>query len=180
MVKGKYVISAMVGIGMILAGFGWWVRYKSSQKVLAVWGPDAVVAIRTSDRAELLPVLKAGEGDAELGEGEPEETISIESSNYPVQSVGAGKAIDITEAPGLIHARHHLVHEKGFNWDAPREDGCEPKWTIAFRFTNNDKIATMLLDFECNRAYLVERKTEVGMRPIIADALKRFLADFDL
>lgn len=187
MVKGKYVIIAMVGIGMTLAGFGWWVRYNSSQKVLAVWGSDAVVSIRTSKRAELLTVVPSSEtadASATTDAAAPDtisETITVEPPNCPSETIQLGPPVDITKAPGLIHARHHLVHEKGFNWDAPREEGATPDWKVALRFASDDqKAATILLDFASNRAYLLERNVEVGMRPIIADALKRFLVDFKI
>lgn len=171
--QGKFVILAMVGIGSALAGFGWWVRYSGSQQVLAVWGPQAVVAIRTGEPVELFAVGLPANG--QLGG-----VIRIEPEDYPPSSVVASEPIDITKAPGLIHARHHLVHQKGFDWDSPRDRNCTPHWEVAMRFKRDGITATIVLDFTCNRAYLVERKTEVGMRPIIADALKRFLADFEL
>lgn len=174
--QGKFVIIAMVAIGAAMAGFGWWVRYTRSQKVLQVWGPQAVIAIRTGDLAELLPVSPVGD----VPPGRSVGRLDIEPNGYPHQSIALQTARDITDAPGLIHARHHLVHEKGFDWDTPRADNCTPVWEVAFRFSDEANVATVVLDFACNRAYLVERKTEVGMKPIIADALKKFLHDFDV
>ena len=153
-ISGKLVISTMVGVGVAMAVFAWWARYSASQQVLATWGKDAVVAIRTGKKVELL------------------RGISYDQT----RELAFDEIRDISKTPGLIHARHHLVHQKGFHWDAEREAGVKPTWEVGLRFTQEDRVATMLLDFESGRALLIEKQAEVTMRPIIIDALKKFLA----
>lgn len=163
MVQGKFVIIAMVAVGLGLSGFAWWARYQGSRQVLTVWGPDAVVAIRQGKEVELLRLSD------EATEQQSTESMKIRDLEVHVQST-----TDITEVPGLIHARHHLIHQKGFGWDEPRPDDCEPTWDVAIRFRMGERVATLAMDFQCNRAYLVERDAEVSMEPIAA-SMRKFL-----
>lgn len=163
MVQGKFVIIAMVTVGLGLSGFAWWARYQGSRQVLSVWGPDAVIAIRQGREVELLRL-----SDTAM-EGQSTETMKIQDREVFVQS-----STDITQVPGLIHARHHLIHEKGFGWKDPRPDGCEPNWDVAIRFRMDQRVATLAMDFQCNRAFLVERDAEVSMKPISA-SMRKFL-----
>jgi|GEM_PF-5548011 len=165
MISGKLVISTMVGVGVVLAAFAWWSRYSASQQVLATLGKDAVIAIRTGEKAELLRGIRLA------GKDQAEDNLAFDFTFDEVT--------DISKTPGLIHARHHLVHQKGFHWDAEREDGVEPTWEVGLRFTREDRVATMLFDFGSGRALLVEKQAEVTIRPIIIDALKKFLAGLE-
>ena len=163
MVQGKFVIIAMVTVGLGLSGFAWWARYQGSRQVLSVWGPDAVIAIRQGREVELLRLSD------EATDEPATETMKIHDREVFVQS-----RKDITQVPGLIHARHHLIHEKGFDWTEPRPDTCEPTWDVAIRFRLDERVATLAMDFQCNRAFLVERDAEVSMKPISA-SMQKFL-----
>jgi hypothetical protein len=166
--RSKTAVVAMVAVGMAMAIFAWWVRYNRSQQVLAIWGRDAVVAIRDGEKVELLRLSRS----SEEGSGE---TIVLGSEDGNAKSVlTVDKVTDISQTPGLIHARHHLLQEKGFDWDA-EPDNCLPRWEVGLRFTHGENVATMLLDFQCNRAYLVQRYAEVNMKPIAA-SLSKFLS----
>jgi hypothetical protein len=163
----------MVAVGMAMAIFAWWVRYNRSQQVLAIWGRDAVVAIRDGEKVELLRLSRSSEG----GSGETIVLGSEASSSKDGNAksvLAVDKVTDISQTPGLIHARHHLLQEKGFDWDAEPDD-CLPRWEVGLRFTHGGNVATMLLDFECNRAYLVQRDADVNMKPIAA-SLRKFLS----
>ena len=166
MISGKLVISSMLAVGLSMAIFAWWARYSQSQQVLETWGRDAVVAIRTGKEVEL---LRATSEDSTEGE-----SLSIGDSTVRFVTTG-----EISETPGLIHARHHLVHQKGFDWTGGVEGDCQPKWDTGLRFKDakRNKVSTMLFDFRCNRVHLLENHAEVTMRPIIADALKKFFAE---
>lgn len=173
--QGKVVIGAMLVISIALAVFAWWTRYSRSQQVLSTWGRDAVVAIRTGEKVELLVL-----GPADVASSDPPELLVIPewapAGNGPERRT-IRRRIDITGTPGLIHARHHLIHEKGFSWDAVRSEDCRPQWETALRFSKNGNLATMAFDFQCKRVCLVERQVEVGMAPSIAEALTIFFAE---
>jgi hypothetical protein len=154
MISGKLVISSMLAVGLSMALFAWWARYSQSQQVLETWGRDAVVAIRTGEQVEL---LRASSEDSDEGEA-----LTIGDSTVRFDTSG-----DISETPGLIHARHHLVHQKGFDWTGAVEPDCQPQWDTGLRFkdTKRNKVSTMLFDFNCNRVHLLENQAEVTMRP---------------
>lgn len=171
--RSKSVIVAMVTVGVVMALFAWWNRYQGSQRILATWGPEAVVAIRKGERVELLYLDSEASASGERislesrpsAPGEPSSTTSFRIS----------RTIDITDAPGLIHARHHLLHERGFAWGLG-ETECESEWELALRFVHGDNVATLALDFQCNRIYFVERGVSANMQPI-ASSLRKFLDD---
>ena len=177
----------MVGVAVVMAAFAWWARYAQSQQVLEVWGKDAVVAIRTGKRVELLKAMNPDIDSPETkSSADTKSTSEIElelPTGTETTKIRFATEKEISKTPGLIHCRHHLVHQKGFDWTAERQEGCQSNWTVGLRFlpdpvaaTPNRK-ATMLFDFACNRVFLVERQAEVTMRPIIADALKEFFAE---
>lgn len=171
--NGKFVIIAIAVVGVAMSTFAWWVRWSRSQIVLNHWGYEAAVAIRNGEGVELLELTSIPPSDAA-------EEISIRTVANPqpaeTSKVWVAKTIDISKTPGLIHAKHHLLHVKGLDWDAPREEGCAPEWSVAMRFKHPDHVATMLFDLQCNRAYLVERNIEVSMAPI-AKGIKTFLGE---
>ncbi len=161
--KGKFVIVTMVAIGLAMAVFAWWARYEASQRVLERFGPQVAVAVRKGQRVELLT----------LSQSKPADESSLEILSVGDEQLYVSSSQEIADAPGLIHARHHLLHEKGFHWDEPPST-TPPNWTRALRFSHDEGVATWILDFTDNRAFIVERKAEVGMAPI-APALKKFL-----
>lgn len=180
MISGKLVISTMVAVALAMAAFAWWARYSQSQQVLEVWGKDAVVAIRTSKRVELLKATSQANQPPPTALPKFELELPTGTST---EKIGFVTVKEISKTPGLIHCRHHLVHQKGFDWFAERKKGCQSNWTVGLRFLPDSKAATskrkatMLFDFACNRVFLVERQAEVTMRPIIADALKEFFGE---
>lgn len=162
--RGKLVIIAILLVAVGLAGFAWWNRWSRSQVVIAHWGPDAPAIIRTGKVVELLkldPVVEPG------------------SSADSVLTVGGvarriADLRDISSAPGLIHARHQLVQNEAFHWDQPRDPDCQPEWTTALRFQQGNQQTTVVFDFRCRRAVLLDTETEADMSPI-AEAMESFL-----
>lgn len=193
--QGKFVIVLMVAVGLGMAFFAWWARYSASQRVLDRFGADVAVAVRNGDSVVLLGISPASTANHPTGEqpnvSPSEETPSQPAAQQPVDrfsipsKLGENETIlyvtsrqDITRAAGLIHARHHLLHEKGFDWNpVPVEKSAGENWTTGLQFTHGDKTATWIFDFEAQKAYIVERDAEVGIAPI-ASALQEFLQPF--
>ena len=160
--SGKIVIVVVFAVGLGLAVFSWLHRWQASQQVLEFWGGEAAYVIRTGKKVELLRIGPA------IGVATDLEGFTVGNRRYCIID-----QFDISKAPGLIHARHHLLHEKGFIWEALGSGG-DTGWEYAFRFTKGDSVATMAFDFERQRARLIERDREVSMAPISA-ALRKFV-----
>ncbi len=163
--RGKFVIVLMLVIGVGLASFAWWHRWRRSQTVLTTWGSEAADAIRTGEKVELFRI-----GQAPRMRGAEVEEITVGNHSHLLFD-----RRDITNSAGLIHARHHLLHEQGFAWDAGDAED-EPTWDFVLRFTKGQSVATMAFDFSGQRARLLERDREVSMAPISA-ALQAFVLD---
>ena len=161
--RGKIVIVLMLLVGMGLASFAWWHRWQRAQPVLSNWGHEVTVSIRLGQQVELWR-LADGE-QAALAE-----RISVGGHSWAVV-----ERRDISDARGLIHARHALLQREGFAWDvAPLES--KPAWGYVLRFRGERATATMALDFRNRRARLLERDREVGIEPI-ADGLQAFVEE---
>lgn len=171
--QGKYVICAMVSVGLGMAIFAWWARYSASQRVLATLGPEVAVTVRNGEKVELLTLTAEPDSPRSAPPGE----VRLNSGEILNYIVGQR---DITDAPGLIHARHHLLHERGYDWDEvstpqPSDLLQQPSaWTVGLRFTHDSVTATWLFDFELRRAYVLEQNTMIGIAPI-APSLQTFI-----
>ena len=163
--RGKIVIVMMLVVGVGLASFAWWHRWRRSRAVLTSWGSQAADAIRNGEKVDLFRI-----GPARQGRGTNAEEITVGTQRYLLFD-----RRDITNSAGLIHARHHLLHEQGFAWHAGDAE-IEPTWDFVLRFTKGQSVATMALDFSGQRARLLERDREVSMAPISA-ALQAFILD---
>ena len=177
--RGKSVIIAIVLVGLGLSTFAWWHRWTRSQQVLEHWGEQAAIVIRNGKSVELLRLTPRVSGAADI---RPQDGTNAASRPAELNIAGATYAVeatDISDAAGLIHARHHLLHEQGFVWDEPRDPAQLATWTVALRFQQGNTTATMALDFAAQRARLVERDVEVSMEPI-APALQTFINELML
>lgn len=162
--RGKLVIVTILVVGISLAGFAWWNRWSRSQQVIAHWGPTAPTTIRVGKTAELL-LLAAEPPTADTGLG----VVKIHDHTYHITQI-----MDISQAKGLIHARHQLVQNEAFDWDTPRDANCRPRWSQAIRFRLEQDVTTIAFDFPCQRAMMLEQDKDVGMQPI-ATGMQSFL-----
>lgn len=96
--RGKLAVLTMFALALAAATFAWWWNYSRGQRALEFYGPKAAHLIRTAPKVELLIV---GPHDAAAAESVP---------NFgPVI-----RTIDISKAPGLIHARTALLDDASY------------------------------------------------------------------
>lgn len=164
MQRGKLVIVIMVAVALAMAGFAWWHRYQQGRRSLALWGPEAAQLIRHAPQVELLTL-----GDQPPRAGE-------ESLVVADRMIAIVKREDISRARGLVHARHVLIEDASFDWDADPAD-CQGDWGYALRFSKGTNSVTLLLDLKCGRAKLLEHQADVRLIERISKALAKYIGD---
>jgi hypothetical protein len=160
---GKVAILSIFGVAIAMAAFAWWHHFQEGRRSLELWGSQSAQLIEHAPHVEVLQLE-----DARAGR-EVEEAFDVNS-----QPLAIAQRTDISAARGLLHARHALIQDASFDWTTAQED-CEPQWQIALRFSGTVSHATMVLDFRCRRAYLVERDKQATLTKVTADALQRFI-----
>ena len=61
--------------------------------------------------------------------------------------------MEITGTPGLLHARHALLQDMNYRWDAAESD-CVSEWSFALRFSRDGEDVIIAFDTQCNRVGL--------------------------
>ncbi len=162
-VQGKYVILFIFGTALVAATFAWTFQYLRGRRILELWGADNAGLIRVdAERIELLV----------LGGSDETTSDAADDANFPPWievdgeqlAVAAGR--DITKARGIIHARQALIEDASFAWEQQRGD-CRADWRYALRFHHGKRLATVLLDTNCQRARLLETGREAAIVPKI-------------
>lgn len=141
--RGAWAIAAMFGVGLILAGGS--VLYHSGQgrRCLAFYGSEDAAMVRHAPQVEAWrlepPNTEAG---AEGGE-----TIAIDGQPWRI-----ARRIDIRQARGLVHARHALIVDANYRWDASASDGRasarDSRWSNALAFSRDAARVVLLFDFQ--------------------------------
>lgn len=101
------------------------------------------------------------------------ESSAIESNRWTIhgRAYSAETTTDISQAPGLVHARHALVDDASFEWGRPRAD-CEANWEFALRFGDGRRQVTVAFDTHCGLVWWVEGQKQIGLMPATASAFR--------
>lgn len=151
----KYLIAALIALGVAGAGGGWLYHRHVQQRAIALWGGEAAELIVAAPKVELLRL-------------EPDDTVE-RSKGGTVAWRGRHWRIaartDAAQAPGMPHLRHRLVHDTSFDWSiAP--DARVADWQYALRFSSDDRQATVLFDLEQRCTALAETGAMASIAPI--------------
>lgn len=159
--RGKLTIFIILSVAVVAALFAWSYRLRRATPVLGVWGSRAVVAVRLAPKVELLklqPLTAAGQ-----------ESPDILVSGKPLRILDRR---DISQAKGLIHARHALLQKESFTWG--EADNQPAEWSYAFQFSADGEPTTVMLDFGRRRLTFLDSGRVAGMEAI-AEALEVFV-----
>jgi len=103
---GKVAVLAMIAIALVAATFAWWWNFNRGRQTLAFFGPQAAHLIRTAPKVEILVV---GGPDAAGGYDSTDDKVRLSNGEFAVF-----RRIDISNAPGLIHARASLLADSSY------------------------------------------------------------------
>jgi hypothetical protein len=120
---GKLAVLAMIAIALVAATFAWWWNFNRGRQAMAFFGPRAAHLIRTAPTVEILVV-----GGAESGVS-TSDSIPMHGRTQPVY-----RRIDISKAPGLIHARASLLADS--NYVRELRAGKSQSFTEVVRFSD--------------------------------------------
>jgi hypothetical protein len=139
--QGKLTVILFFTAALCMGGYAWWHTYQRGRQSLEHWGSDAAVAIRYAKTVEVWQ-LQRSESSA------PAEVI-VGDCGY----VTSAKT-EISNVPGLVHARHALIEDASFLWDWAAADECKSDWQFALHFVSERHTATLIFDPHCGMVAL--------------------------
>lgn len=144
--RGKLAVLSMLLVAVALAAFALWWNVASGRRTLEFWGQEGGARIIAPKAKVELLWLEPAASDAQS------ERLSIGGRSYAVVRKG-----EITGARGLVHARHALLEDASFEWDAATPAG---DYTVAARFRDAGGTTTVAFDFEREQLAYVESGAE--------------------
>lgn len=170
---GKYVIAALVALGLMGAGGGWLYHRQTQKRAIAFWGSDAAALIVSSPEVEIAQLVAADAPQDATGDPQDATRDTVAWAGRTCRIVARAEA---AHAPGMPHLRRRLVHDDSFDW-AATPAGHRVVWQYALRFSDRGGQATVLFDADCQWAALAETGATVSVGPL-ARGLKTVLPGF--
>ena len=162
MIRGKFVILFVFTLGVAAALFAIWYNHRLTSRALAFLGPEVAPLVTRARQVELLRFSGTdGSGD----------WLSVDNLRLKIDA-----RRDISDAPGLIHARHALRQNASYIWDVPAEH-VEPRWDCALRFVRPPDAAVLVFDFTSGRALVLQNGNMATMGGKLAEGLQRYLEE---
>lgn len=141
--RGKTVIAGIFLLALVLSGYAWWHQFQQSRRCRQFLGTETVKLVRLASRVDL---LRLEEQAAATGQAiQPAGILRIGGATVLIAT-----RVDITGVPGLLHARHALLQDLNYQWDAPPTD-CASQWSLALRFEQDGEAVIVAFDPQCNR-----------------------------
>ena len=168
---GKLAVLAMISVALVAASFAWWWNFNRGRKTLAFFGPQSARLIRTAPTVEILII-----GGPESGGG-PDSTddkVQIGGWLFPVY-----RRIDISKAPGLIHARASLLTDSSYTGETTLTASDDFQKIVRFSDDDGevclafDETNQTLHDVSSRKAMTLIRKTADGWRQFIERNVKQ-------
>ena len=163
--RGQFVIFCIFVLAIAASVFAVWHHHWQGRRAMMLWEIESATLIERARQVELL--LLASQDDP-TGPGEE---LDIGGRTMLV----TGRK-DVSRAGGMVHARHALLVDASFDWEAPRDENlaARTRWEYALRFSEAGQTATVALDLSSGRARLLERGKEASIAPI-ADGMRKFI-----
>jgi len=163
--RGKLTIVFILLMAVSAGSMAVWWQHNQQRRAMQFWGTDAAMLIRHAPEVGILKL------------GVIKETEKVDSPTIAVDgtTLFVIERKDISNLRGLVHARYALIEDASFDWNDTRKD-CVEKWEYAFQFSENEKVATVLLDFECARVHFVEQNCDATLTKQIMNGMRKYSA----
>lgn len=176
--RGQLVILFIFGLSAAMGVFAVWSQYQQGRRCMGFWGSETANLIRHAPNVEFI-VFNANDS----APAENDDVVRIGLGTWPVE-----RRIDLSTAPGFVHARHALIIDSGYVWkgygghpEPNSEETGNPspekiaKWRYALRFSDGDRVAVIRFDFSNTPHVRNENGAELELKPELADAEKKYL-----
>jgi hypothetical protein len=177
-VSGKLVISTIVAVAVLAAGFSWWFRYSATRQAARFWGPQHVL-VRDAKNVQLVTLGPMGADESHVHDSE-----STFADHYHTME-GVVKVVDrrdVTDSHGLIHLRTELLQDRSYEWatNAPAAT-VDWKYGLEFRDATTSPPLLVLFSSDCRR--LLRHPPTIGsgaaiLSPSFADGLKTVFTEW--
>ena len=160
--QGKWLIVAMISVGLAAGGITWWYQYRQSVRVIELWSPEVTYQIRMAPECQLLRLTSTPTGEG-IG------VLDIDGAIWGITQVQ-----DISKAAGIVHARQALIHDASYDWTAAPPATSSGGWTEAIRFQEGAQQTTLLFDLEQGIVRNQADQQTSRITPLIRAGLRTF------
>ena len=135
--RGKLLICGILFVALIAASVAWWYQHRQGQRILQFLGPQAAYRIRMAPNTELLQLAPLKSTTTDVAE-----SLVIAETSYRICDI-----MDMSQRPGLVHARQALIQDASYVWDArPDPISSSVDWQWALRFTDSEGTTFLAFD----------------------------------
>lgn len=162
LVRGKFVILTILGLGLAMTGFAVWYRYQQSDQSVALWGAEHARRMRNAPQVEAW----------KLSAGSSSSTAAIAPDG---QKVAIDGWREVKSIPDLSYIRRALVTDAFFEWDRPGAADKRPHWTHVLQFRDGSETTTIWIDDALDRVSLEETQMSASMNPGLLKSVRSFI-----
>ena len=164
-VRGKHVILAMVGLGVLAASAAVWLSIRQFARMTETWGRPAAELIHHAPVAE---ICRLSPVNREIANGANEAVVRVGQDVFEISDRKNGN-----DVPGFLNLRRSLLEERAFDWTEtqPVAESTEHR-VIALTFRNSQregqKEAVVVIDLVSGVVRLVGSEAKCRLIPEIA------------
>ena len=159
---GRLFILFILLLSIAMGGFAVWFKYQGGRQCLAFWGSHNAGLIRHASTVELR-VLRP-----DASPGQLQAAVESGSRQLPVKA-----SHDISEVPGLVHARHMLIEDQSYRWNEPAGKEA-PEWSFLLCFREGEQEIVLAFDTSRRLVQLVGSRQPVVMGRMLGQ-LEKYL-----
>lgn len=146
--RGQLVILFIFGVSSAMGLFAVWSHHQQGHRCLAIFGSETANLIRHAPRVQLYVLANEIEASTKPADAVDKSTsphaepLTIDRRQFAVL-----QHLDISDSRGLVHARHALIADASYVWSDGKVCAI-PTWKHALKFTDGERTAILLLDFD--------------------------------
>lgn len=192
--RGKLVVLSLFAVAVAMAGFALWWNWGQGRRSLEFWGTEGGLAIRDATHVQISKLKTTAINESteiskfvEASHMQPRQSktatdkkgaINIEATIVTdVQLREVLETKDVTDAHGLVHARHAFLEDASFKWD-DSVSYFGPNWQYAVRFQSRGSETIVLLDLKTSVVGANDQKRAARLSPKTASGWKVFISRY--